>query len=63
MGQSIGNETVNFKAMLKYKTISKKDLQLFRFADTPEEAFEYLRDELTKLYRHNNTKTLFRTLS
>ena len=32
--------------MLKWGTISKKDLELFKFVDSVDEAFEYLKNEL-----------------
>jgi hypothetical protein len=36
--------------MVKYGVISKADLDLIQFCDTVDEAFEYLKGELTKLY-------------
>ena len=60
-GSEYWNEVLNFDRLLARKTISKNDLALFRFADTPEEAFEYLKARLTKLYRRDTT--LFRTLA
>jgi hypothetical protein len=35
---------------VRWGTISAQDLQLMRVASTPEEAFDYLRGELTRLY-------------
>jgi uncharacterized protein (TIGR00730 family) len=49
-GTSFWKEVVNFDAMVRWGTISAKDLDLFRFADTPEDAFTFLRDELTKAH-------------
>ncbi len=49
-GTDYWREVLKFDAMLKFRTISKQDLKLFRFADTPQEAFEYLRKELSKYY-------------
>ncbi|MBI3193643.1 MAG: LOG family protein [Ignavibacteriae bacterium] len=47
-GPKYWNQVLNFDFMVKYHTISKQDLKLFKFADTPEEAFEILKKELTK---------------
>lgn len=44
------NEIVNFKALAKYNMISKEDLSLFKFANTPEEAFSYLKKGIKKNY-------------
>ena len=49
-GRKYWNEILNFDSLVKHNTISKDDLRLFRFADTPEEAFTYLKKELGKLY-------------
>ncbi len=49
-GKEFWNEVVNFDALVRWGTISKEDLKLFRFASSPEEAFEYLKAELTSLY-------------
>ncbi|HLX13478.1 MAG TPA: TIGR00730 family Rossman fold protein, partial [Bacteroidota bacterium] len=43
-------EIVNFDSLIKYRVISEDDMNLFRFADTPEEAFEYLKKDLLKNY-------------
>ncbi len=49
-GSDYWNDVINMKAMAKWGTISEKDLELFKICDTPEEAFEYLTEKLTKLY-------------
>ncbi len=49
-GSEYWKQVINFDAMVKYGTISKSDLDLVRFCDTVDEAFTYLRDELTKHY-------------
>jgi predicted Rossmann-fold nucleotide-binding protein len=43
-------QIINFDKMVKYGVISKADLDLIQFCDTVDEAFEYLKGELTKLY-------------
>ncbi len=49
-GPDYWNEVLNFEAMAKWGVISREDLDLFRFVDTPEEAFEYIKGELERLY-------------
>ena len=49
-GKDYWNEVINFDSLLKYRMISGEDLELFHFADTPEEAFKYLKNGLTKHY-------------
>ncbi|CUS83359.1 hypothetical protein JGI14_101438, partial [Candidatus Kryptonium thompsonii] len=39
-----------FDAMVGHGVIDKDDLKLFKFVDSPIEAFEYLKNELTKHY-------------
>lgn len=50
MGKDYWEEVLNFKALLKWGTISEEDLKLFRFIDDVDEAFEYLTSELDRLY-------------
>ena len=47
-GKEYWDRVVNFQALVDAGTISPKDLQLFHWASTPEQAFELLKTELTK---------------
>jgi len=49
-GKKYWNQVLNFQAMVDAGTISPEDLDLFRFVDSPEEGFEFLRDGLTKYH-------------
>lgn len=49
-GTEYWNQVINLEAMVKYGTISKADLDLVRFCDSVDEAFTYMKDELTELY-------------
>jgi uncharacterized protein (TIGR00730 family) len=44
------SEIINFNALVKHQMISQKDIDLIRFTDTPQEAFEYLTRSLKRLY-------------
>lgn len=46
-GKEYWDRVINFQALVDAGTISPNDLKLFHWANTPEEAFEWLRDELT----------------
>jgi uncharacterized protein (TIGR00730 family) len=46
-GKDYWDRVINFQALVDAGTISPRDLQLFHWANTPEEAFEYLRTDLT----------------
>ncbi len=39
---------MNFQAFVDAGTVSPDDLNLFKFVDTPEDAFNFLRDGLTE---------------
>jgi uncharacterized protein (TIGR00730 family) len=49
-GRSYWEKILNFNALVKYGMIGEKDMDLFTFADTPEEAFEFLKKELLQNY-------------
>ena len=49
-GSDYWNEIVNFQALVKHGMIAESDLNLFRFADTPEAALQLLTDDLTRYY-------------
>jgi len=49
-GSEYWNEILNFPALVKHEVISESDLNLFRFADTPEAALQILKDGLTHYY-------------
>jgi uncharacterized protein (TIGR00730 family) len=49
-GSDYWHEIINFDALVKYGMISTNDLDLFRFADTPQQAFQILQDELEHYY-------------
>jgi hypothetical protein len=49
-GSEYWNKILNFQAFVDAGTISPEDISQFKFADTPEDAFEFLRDGLTKYH-------------
>jgi uncharacterized protein (TIGR00730 family) len=49
-GSEYWKEVINIDAMARYGTISPEDRDLVKILDTPEETFEYLSRELTRLY-------------
>jgi uncharacterized protein (TIGR00730 family) len=46
-GSKYWNKIINFQAFVDAGTVSQQDLDLFKIADNPEEAFEFLRVGLT----------------
>jgi uncharacterized protein (TIGR00730 family) len=49
-GSEYWKKLINFQAMIDADTISRRDLDLFKIVDSPEEGFEFLRDGLTKYH-------------
>lgn len=49
-GSEFWKEILNFDALVKHGVISESDLSLFEYADTPEQAFDVLRDGLIEHY-------------
>ena len=49
-GSEYWNKIINFQAFVDAGTVSPPDLDLFKIVDNPEEAFEFLREGLTKYH-------------
>jgi uncharacterized protein (TIGR00730 family) len=49
-GSEYWNKIINFQAFVDSGTVSPQDLDLFKVVDNPEEAFEFLREGLTKYH-------------
>ena len=49
-GSEYWNKIMNFQAFVDSGTISPQDLDLFKIVDSPEEAFEFLREGLTRYH-------------
>jgi uncharacterized protein (TIGR00730 family) len=49
-GSEYWHRIMNFQAFVDAGTISPNDLNLFKFVDTPEDAFAFLRDGLTEYH-------------
>lgn len=47
-GTDYWKKVINFEEMIKFGTISRKDLKLFHFFDDVDETFEFLKKELKK---------------
>ena len=49
-GSEYWKRIMNFQAFVDAGTVSPEDLNLFKFVDTPEDAFSFLRDGLTEYH-------------
>jgi len=49
-GNKYWKEILNFDALAKWGMIDPEDMDMFRFTDDVDEAFRYLKKELTRLY-------------
>ena len=49
-GSEYWNKIINFQAFVDAGSVSPEDVDLFKIVDDPTEAFEYLRDGLTKYH-------------
>jgi uncharacterized protein (TIGR00730 family) len=49
-GSEYWHRVINFQAFVDAGTISPEDLNLFKFVETPEDAFAFLRDGLTEYH-------------
>ena len=47
-GQDYWKEIIDFEAMARWGTISAKDLKLFTFVNSPQDAFNMIKDHLQK---------------
>jgi uncharacterized protein (TIGR00730 family) len=49
-GSEYWNKIINFQAFVDAGSVSAADLELFKIVDSPDEAFEFLKDGLTKYH-------------
>jgi uncharacterized protein (TIGR00730 family) len=47
-GTDYWTKIINFSEMIRLGVISKDDMKIFKFCDSPEETFDYLKTEITK---------------
>jgi uncharacterized protein (TIGR00730 family) len=57
-GREYWNRVINFQALVDSGAISPSDLELFHFADTPEEAFALLKEHLEEQLNTSSPRTL-----
>ena len=49
-GKEYWQKTINFENLIRLKMISPEDLKIFHFADTPDDAYDYIVRDLRKNY-------------
>src|SRR5512140_1394470 len=49
-GSEYWKKVIDFDEMVNHGLVTRSDLDLFKFIDTPEEVFEYLKEFLTRTY-------------
>lgn len=49
-GMEYWQQVLNLEAMVKYGTISEEELDLIHFSDSVDDVFDYLKNELTRIY-------------
>jgi uncharacterized protein (TIGR00730 family) len=49
-GKHFWDDVLNLEALERWGTISRDDLDLFHISSTPQDAFDYLRDELVRFH-------------
>jgi hypothetical protein len=57
-GTEFWKRVLNFDELVKRRLVNREDLNLFRFADTPTEAYEYLIRELRKNYPEETEESM-----
>jgi uncharacterized protein (TIGR00730 family) len=57
-GTEFWRDVIDFNALVKYGTISRRDLDLFYRTDSVDDAYEHLTSELTRLYLDDTTATM-----
>ncbi len=53
-GREFWQDFLRFDVLTRWGTVGPEDMELFHFADTPEEAFEYLTERLGTMYLDND---------
>lgn len=55
-GSKFWKDLINFDLLIEKHLISPEDIDLFKFFDTPQEAFEYLKNELANNLKKKDSK-------